>query len=571
MVLSSIRSSLARTGLAGAVLALGLAVGSAATVATVATVATPTAAAAAAATTRFVSLANPSRVLDTRSNVGNSPTGRPRANSITSTGIIGQAGIASNATAVVLNVTVVDADGAGFVTVFPSGSAVPVASNVNTGDAGQTIPNLVTVPLGVGGRVSIFSSTGAHLIGDVFGYYVPAASSHAGRYVSQAPVRVVDTRPTGKVAPGGVRRVALAGVPSDATAAVLNVTVTNTTGAGFWTVYAGGALNPGTSNLNVAGRDQTIANQVISPVAGGAIDVYSYSGGDLIVDLFGYFTGSSAPDATSGLFVPLAPTRFLDTRGGSDVNPLGAGKRLYLNFTLETPIIGRAGIPSSASAVVMNTTLIDASQGGFVTVYPAGTVRPGTSTVNAERRGQTIANHTITPITIRGAAAYASNGAHLVQDVTGWFTGTPQAASVPAPSNQLPAVTFPMTITLPRLGVSAPMVEGIAIEQLDGGPGHWPGTALPGRTGNMAVFGHRVSHTRPFRYLDRLGDGDEVVVSSGGFDYHYLYRTTLITSPDDVATIGQWSSEPIITLIACHPPTSIEFRIIVRAVLVDIS
>jgi LPXTG-site transpeptidase (sortase) family protein len=568
MIASLFRTSFARFGLVGGLLAAGLAAGSAATVASVVV---PEAATAAAATTRFVSLASPSRVLDTRSNVGNSPTGRPRANSTISTGIIGQAGIAANATAVVLNVTVVDADGAGYITVFPSGSAAPLASNVNTEDSGQTIPNLVTVPIGAGGRVSIFTSMGAHLLADVFGYYVPATSSKAGRYVSQAPARMIDTRSTGKVAPGGVRRVALTGVPGDATAAVLNVTVANTTAGGFWTVYAAGAPNPGTSNLNVAGRDQTIANQVIAPVSGGAIDVYSFGGGDLIVDLFGYFTGSSAPDATSGLFVPLAPTRFLDTRGGSDVNPMGAGKRLYVNFTVDTPIIGRAGIPSSASAVVMNTTLIDASRGGYVTVYPAGTARPGTSTVNAERRGQTIANHTITPITVRGAGAYASGGAHLVEDVTGWFTGTPQSASVPSVPNQLPAATFPITISIPRVGVVAPMVEGIAIEQLNNGPGHWPGTAMPGRDGNMAVFGHRVSHTKPFRYLDLLGEGDEIIVSSGGFNYHYLYRTTLITSPDDVATFGQWSKEPIITLVACHPPTSVEQRIVVRAVLVDIS
>jgi LPXTG-site transpeptidase (sortase) family protein len=485
--------------------------------------------------------------------------------------VAGKVGIPADATAVVMNVTVAGADGPGYVTVYPSGGAPPTASNVNTETSGQTIPNLVTVPVGAGGRVSVYTSMGAHLIADVFGYYVPAASSKAGRYIAQTPARMIDTRSSAKVPANGVRRVALTGVPPDAVAAVLNVTVTGTIDGGFWTVYAAGARNPGTSNLNVSGPNQTIANQVITPVAGGAIEVFSSGGGHVIVDLFGYFTGPSAVDSTSGLFVPMTPTRFLDTRGPASVNPLGGGQKLYPSYVVETPIIGRSGIPATASAVVMNTTLVEASRPGYVTVFPAGTTRPDTSTVNSEHQGQTIANHTISPITGRGAGSYASGGAHLIQDVTGWFTGWPLASPVPAIPNQLPAVSFPMTLVIPSVGVTATMGEGIGIEQVNNGPGHWPGTSLPGRSGNMAVFGHRVSHTRPFRDLDQLREGDEIIVKSGGYDYHYRYVKTVVTSPDDVTTFAAWSPDPTLTLVACHPPTSVDFRIVVRARLFDIT
>jgi LPXTG-site transpeptidase (sortase) family protein len=565
------RKLVARATLAVGTVASGLSLGVLATVVPTVLASPPVAAATGPNTTRFAALPNPSRIMDTRSDSGNTPTGRPRANGSVSMAVAGKVGIPADATAVVMNVTVAGADGPGYVTVYPSGGAPPTASNVNTETAGQTIPNLVTVPVGAGGRVSVFTSMGAHLIADVFGYYVPATSSKAGRYIATTPARMIDTRSSSKVAANGVRRVTLTGVPSDALGAVLNVTVTGTTDGGFWTVYAAGARNPGTSNLNVSGPNQTIANQVIAPVSGGAIDVFSSGGGHVIVDLFGYFTGASAAESTSGLFVPMTPTRFLDTRGAAAVNPLGAGQKLYPSYVVETPIIGRSGIPATASAVVMNTTLVEASRPGFVTVFPAGTTRPDTSTVNSEHQGQTIANHTISPITGRGAGSYASGGAHLIQDVTGWFTGWPLASPVPATANQLPPVSFPMTLVIPSVGVTATLGEGIGIEQVNNGPGHWPGTSLPGRSGNMAVFGHRVSHTRPFRDLDRLGDGDEIIVKAGGFEYHYRYTKTLITSPDDVTTIAAWSPNPTLTLVACHPPTSVDFRIVVRAVLFDVT
>jgi LPXTG-site transpeptidase (sortase) family protein len=529
-------------------------------------------ASAVIAANRFVSVSSPTRLLDTRSDIGNQPTGKPGAKSVITTQIIGRANVPAEAVAAVLNVTATAAEGAGYITVYPAGQDVPTASNINTERSGQTIPNLVTVPIGTGGRVAFYSSVGTHLIADIFGYYVPSATSVSGRYVATEPTRAIDTRNfRGPLAAKEVLRVPLGGIPTDALAAVLNVTVTAATGAGYWTVFADGAPLPGTSNLNVDVAGQTIPNQVLAPMSNGAIDIFTSAGGHVIVDVAGYYTGASGPASSTGLFVPITPTRFLDTRNPGPQNPLGNAFKPMPNWVVEMPVAGRSGIPAAASALVMNTTLTAASRPGFVTAYPAGSVRPLTSTLNADRTGQTIANHAISPLTPRGVAFFTDGGTHLIADVTGWFTGLPRNATVPTPNNVMPPTPFPMKISIPSLGVSADLHDGIDIEGLNDGPGHWPGTGLPGSPGNMAIFGHRVSHTRPFRDLDQLHPGDAIAIESNGITYHYRLKETLITGPDDAETIGGWTPTPTLTLVACHPPGSVTYRIVVRAVLVDIT
>ena len=522
-------------------------------------------AAAAAATTRFVPV-TPSRLLDTRAGQ------KPGAKSTTGVQVTGRFGVPVGATAVVVNVTATQTGGAGFVTVFPTGTAVPTASNLNPVTSGQTVPNLVTVPVGTGGQVSLFTYEATHLIVDVFGYYVPASHATAGRYRPVGPTRVYDSRgKNSRVAPHGTARVPLGpSVPADAVAAVLNVTVADATGPGYWTVFAAGTGAPGTSNVNVDVLGQNVANQVIVPITAAGVDIFSWAGGHVIVDVAGYFTGVSAPDDAAGLFVPLAPTRLLDTRQGGEMNPLGAGKRPLPGWTVELPVIGRATIPAAAAAVVMNTTLADASRPGYVTVYPAGTIQPDTSTVNANYRGQTIANHTISPVTARGVSLFNFGGGHLIGDVTGFFTGESATATVSPPTNALPAASFPLQLEVPAIGLTTTVHEGIELEGLNDGPGHWPGSAMPGVEGNMAFFGHRTSHTHPFLELDKLVPGNDVLVRSNGYTYRYKVTETLITAPSDADTIGKWTTTSTVTLVACHPPGSIDHRIVVRAELVEI-
>ena len=160
---------------------------------------------------------------------------------MTAVAVAGRAGVPVGAAAVVLNVTVVGPQGGGYVTVFPCGSALPLASNVNVDGAGQTVANAVIAKVGVGGSVCVYTSNATHLVVDVSGFF-PAGSAVG----ALSPARVLDSRPgsgtvdgqlagIGVRAAGSVTAVAVAGragVPAGAAAVVLNVTVVGPQGGG---------------------------------------------------------------------------------------------------------------------------------------------------------------------------------------------------------------------------------------------------------------------------------------------------------------------------------------------------
>ena len=107
------------------------------------------------------------------------------------------------------------------------------------------------------------------------------------------------------------------------------------------------------------------------------------------------------------------------------------------------------------------------------------------------------------------------------------------------------------------------MFEGIRLSTLDNGPGHWPGSAMPGEIGNVVVAGHRVSHNQDFRNLDDLQPGDEVIMSTATGRHVYRVRATEIVKPDAMWIIDQ-TAVPTATLFACHPPGSVSERIVVH-------
>jgi len=123
-------------------------------------------------------------------------------------------------------------------------------------------------------------------------------------------------------------------------------------------------------------------------------------------------------------------------------------------------------------------------------------------------------------------------------------------------------------IVVPKLGIDAPMHEGVDMTTLDLGPGYWPGSARPGQNGNLVVAGHRTSHTKPFRYIDQLEPGDEVLFDVAGAQYRYVMSGYEIVTPDRVDIINP-TSTPTATLFACHPPGSTRYRYVVRLDLVD--
>jgi hypothetical protein len=220
----------------------------------------------------------------------------------------GSGDVPTGARAVVMNVTVTAPTGWGYLSVFPADVARPEVSSLNF-VPGQTVANLVTVPLSANGRVRFHNAVGStHVIADVFGYYAEGgASATFGRFVPMPPYRASDTRipPAQPVYGGGyIYSVPLGGagaIPAEAASAVAtNVTVTAPSVDGYLTAFPNLFCEvPGVSNLNYR-WNQTVPNMVIVTMAPftmcdtgnreSMLYAIPHGRADVIVDVFGYFT-----------------------------------------------------------------------------------------------------------------------------------------------------------------------------------------------------------------------------------------------------------------------------------------
>jgi len=340
--------------------------------------------------------------------------------------VAGASGVPDALSAAAITVTVTEPVAAGFATVYPSGSSRPLASTVNF-LAGGTAANSTIIRVSSVGAVDIYTSVTAHVVVDVTGVFVAADEATSGRFVGLTPRRILDGRKpdavVGPMAPGSSATIAMPGsVPRDATAVAVNVTSVEAHRPGFLTGYAAGGDRPDTSFLNPDGTGNPVAAAVILPVSAAGIGITNTSGGKLVIDLTGYFTGPSAPSATDGLFVATNPTRLLDTRERPG--------RLWANGSIEIDAPHDA-----ASALVTNITMTVTDGPGFVTAHEAGVLRGTVSAVNANRREHTIPNSSITAVSTRGIAMYASVSTDLVVDLNGYFLGTPAPATLPVAPN----------------------------------------------------------------------------------------------------------------------------------------
>jgi outer membrane protein assembly factor BamB len=336
---------------------------------------------------------------------------------------------------------------------------------------------------------------------------VPAAVTTAGGYTSLPPTRLLDTRYG-----VGAARVAVAagdwvllqvsgrgGVPASGVAAVvLNVTVTAPTKPGFVKVYGQGIAEPGTSNLNfVAG--QSVANLVITPVGySGLVTFVNGSGGTvhLVADVSGYYVGG-AP-AVAGAFIPVIPSRLLDTRIGT-----GAPKvAVAAGGTVHLQVAGASDVPASGvAAVVLNVTVTAPTRPGFVTLFGNGTTRPTASTLNF-LADQTVPNLVIAPVGADGKVAFynGSGGTiQLVADVSGYYlTGTPSV------SGMLGSLA-PTRLLDTRIGVGAPKATVAA-----GGTTHLQVTgrgAVPASGVSVVVLNLTVTAPTKPGFVTAYGDG----------------------------------------------------------------
>ncbi|AUY52608.1 hypothetical protein [Streptomyces sp. CB01881] len=261
------------------------------------------------------------------------------------------------------------------------------------------------------GTVALRNSSGTtHVVADLSGYYRP---NDGRRFTPLTPQWLIDTRDTGTPLGGrGKVSVQVAGnarVPSSATAAVLNVTVTEGQKDGYLTAYASGTPRPGTSNINYA-PGQTVPNQVIAPIgADGRVTIENNDGSaHVVVDLAGYYDANCAD-----LFTPVRPARLLDTRE-SYPGLIGPDQSKYV--TLPAGLDGGVN-PDSA---VVNVTAVQPTTDTHLTVW--ANTRQYTSNVNVTKGG-TAANHVTTQIDgNHGFNVYNHAGStHAVADLFGYF------------------------------------------------------------------------------------------------------------------------------------------------------
>ena len=202
------------------------------------------------------------------------------------------------------------------------------------------------------------------------------------------------------------------GVPPNAAAVAMNVTAVLPGGSGYVTVWPCGQPQPLASNLNY-GLNQTVPNLVVSKLGdGGKVCMFTSKPADLVVDLQGWF-----PDG----YQAVTPVRILETRPTQPAAGIVPAGKLAHDGVIALPVAGTFGVPGSAPAVVFNVTVTEPDGPGFVTVWPCGQPQPLASNLNFVA-GQTVANLVVAkPGTDGNVCISASNSAHLIADLQGWF------------------------------------------------------------------------------------------------------------------------------------------------------
>lgn len=167
-----------------------------------------------------------------------------------------------------------------------------------------------------------------------------------------------------------------------------------------------------------------------------------------------------------------------------------------------------------------------------------------------------------------------NGGPVRIHDISVLPSATPTVAQptgpidVPDNSYAPEAVVKIGRIQVPRLGLDADMYNGVTLNNIDFGPSHWPGTAMPGQTGNVVIAGHRVTHTHPFREIQTMVPGDQVVFLVEGVRSVYEMVSNEVVTPAGTHIANQGPAATA-TLFACHPPHSAKYRFVVHLVLVE--
>jgi len=407
----------------------------------------------------------PFRIVDTRSGSGCgaiAPAGALQAGSTSLVQVTGTPGcegtsgeVPSGASAVVLDVTVVNPTASGYLTLWPAGLTRPTVSNLNFMPYQVAVSNMAMVALSASGSLDVFNSAGvANLVIDVEGYFVPGAGASNNTlegefYQPITPTRICDTRvgnPSGlsgaaaqcnghELSPGlpfEVQVGGVGGVPSNALAVVVSLTVVDPSGSGFLSAYpASSETPPQVSEVNFSSQE-TLANEAVVELSGsGAIKLFSDVGTNVLVDVYGYFTSSFS----GSMFYPEAPYRIVDTRVGSGCTnispdaPLSPGSISTIEVESAVGCEGTSSVvpPLGTTAVVTNLTLVrQAGQdvGDYLTAFPTVPV-PLVSDLNVSSANPDTAIAAETVVGLSSSGDFSlfnhSGNPNVVVDVFGFF------------------------------------------------------------------------------------------------------------------------------------------------------
>jgi hypothetical protein len=379
------------------------------------------------------------RILDTRSgsSIGGYTTQMP-ANTWRSVQVTGLVGVpTTGVAAVAVNFTALNDASAGHLNADKD-EATPNTTGTFlfwNGDGASTNSGVVAV--GTDGKIQVKATTATDLVIDVQGYYT-AGDPAAGGFVPLPESRLVDTRngtglpeapivedTTTTVQVGG-----LAGVPSDASAVMLNFLVLNQTASGSVIPYPADQTKP-TQKLAFDPSDSDSTTSAVGLSAGsapGAIKInieMNGSGGtlDLVVDVLGYFTASRL----GGAFTPAA-ARVYDSRNTGN-SPLAAGA------TRTIQVSGVSGVPTSGiGAAAMNVEIFDGNgvSGGWTHVWPDDAVEPNPSMAVEYDAGGAASNLMTVALGADGGVKVHNLGSDQVDfalDVEGWYAPATVATS----------------------------------------------------------------------------------------------------------------------------------------------
>jgi hypothetical protein len=378
--------------------------------------------------TTYVPL-NPSRILDTRS--GNGLSGPFSSHAARTFGVTGHGGVPSNAIAVTGNLTVTAQTSSGYLFIGPNPINDPTSSTLNF-PVGDDRANGVTVALGAGGALSVTfvapaPGPTAHVIFDVTGYFTPESSG--ATYVPLNPSRILDTRNgtglSGPFSSHAARTFGVTGhggVPSNAIAVTGNLTVTAQTSSGYLFIGPAATNDPTSSTLNFPVGDDRANGVTVALGAGGTLSVTFVApapgpAAHVIFDVTGYFT----LDASGATYVPLNPSRILDTRSGTGLSgPFGSHAARTFGVS------GHGGVPTGAVAVTGNLTVTGQTSGGYLFIGPNATNNPTSSTLNFpvgddRANGVTVALGAGGTLSVTFVAPAPGPTTHVIFDVTGYF------------------------------------------------------------------------------------------------------------------------------------------------------